>query len=161
MRLTLQTKSTSSMAMSKRTFLQYGALGIVGFAVGFAPIQVPIRSLNWSGNRSSLSGVPLSNLGVSVSLAEAKKAVGFAISKPTKPPLDSRLKDVRVSGDDHLVALIYENPLTKPLSLYKEDVAFVIIQAQDSLNVASPTYLPSEFTRINVGETSALQESQA
>ena len=48
------------------------------------------------------------------------------------------------------MSLIYENPLTKPLSLYNEDVALVIIQAQDSFNVTSPAYLPSEFIRVNV-----------
>jgi hypothetical protein len=138
------------MAVSKRSFLKYGAFAIGGFALGFAPIQIAIRSLNSNESRSSVPGVPLSNLGVSVSFAEAKKAVGFSISKPTETPLVSKLKDVRVSGDNHLVALIYENPLAKPLSLYNEDVAFVIIQAQDSLNATSPAYLPSEFTRVNV-----------
>jgi len=150
MGLTLQTKSTSSMAASKRSFLKYGTFAIVGFALGFAPIQVPIRPLNSSGNRSSVPVVPLSNLGVSVSLAEAKKAIGFSISKPTKLPLGSKLKDVRVLGGNHIVSLIYENPLIKPLSLYNEDVALVIIQAQDSFNVTSPAYLPSEFIRVNV-----------
>lgn len=149
-KFTRQTKPTYSMGMPKRTFLRYGALGIVGFAIGFAPIQVPIKSLNWGRNRSSVPGVPLSNLGVSISLAEARKAVAFPISIPAKPLPGSKLKDVRVSGDDHLVALIYENPLTDPLSLYTENVALVIIQAQDSQNATSPTYLPSEFTRINV-----------
>jgi hypothetical protein len=57
---------------------------------------------------------------------------------------------VRVSRDNHIVSLLYENPFSKPLSLYNEDVAFVIIQAQDSLNVTSPNYLPSEFTRVHV-----------
>jgi len=148
--LTLQTKPKSSIAVSKRNFLKYGSLGIAGFALGFAPIQLPIKSLNSNGNRSSIPVVPLSNLGLSVSLAEARKAVGFSISKPIEFPLGSKLKDVRVSGDDHIASLIYENPLTKPLSLYNEDVAFVIIQAQDSFNVTSPAYLPSEFTRVNV-----------
>jgi len=148
--LTLQTNPTSSMAVSKRSFLKYGTFAIVGFALGFAPIQVPISSLNSNGNHSSVPVVPLSNLGVSVSLAEAKKAVGFSISKPSKPPLGSTLRDVRVLGDNHVVSLIYENPLTKPLSLYNEDVALVIIQSQDSLNLTSPAYLPSEFTRVNV-----------
>jgi hypothetical protein len=57
---------------------------------------------------------------------------------------------VRVSGDNHVVSLIYENPLTQPLSLYDQDVALVIIQAQDSLNGTSPAYLPSEFIRVKV-----------
>lgn len=48
------------------------------------------------------------------------------------------------------MSLIYENPLAKPLSLYNDDVALIIIQAQDALNVTSPAYLPSEFTRVNV-----------
>jgi len=138
------------MAASKRGFLKYGAFAIVGFALGFAPIQVPIGSLNSSENRSSVPVVPLSNLGVSVSLAEAKTAVGFSISMPTKLPLGSELKDVRVLEGNHIVSLIYENPLTKPLSLYNEDVALVIIQAQDSLDATSPAYLPSEFRRVNV-----------
>ncbi len=148
--LALQTKPKSSIAVSKRSFLKYGSLAIAGFALGFAPIQLPIKSLNSNGNRSSIPVVPLSNLGLSVSLAEARKTVGFSISKPIEFPLGSQLKDVRVSGDDHIVSLIYENPLTRPLSLYSEDVAFVIIQAEDSLNVTSPAYLPSEFTRVNV-----------
>jgi Ni/Fe-hydrogenase subunit HybB-like protein len=150
MGLTLQTKHTSPMALSKRSFLRYGAFAIVGFALGFAPIQAPIRSSNSNGNRSSVPVVPLSNLGVSVSLAEAKKAVGLSISQPTKPPPGSKLKDVRVSGDNHTVSLIYENPLTKPLSLYNEDVALIIIQSQDALNATSPAYLPSDFTRVEV-----------
>jgi Ni/Fe-hydrogenase subunit HybB-like protein len=153
-RLTLQTKSTSSITVSKRNLLKYGASAIVGFALGFAPIQVPVGSLSSSGNRSSVPVVPLSNLGASVSLAEAKKAAGFSISMPTRPPLGSKLKDVRISRDNHLVSLIYANPLTKPLSLYNEDAALVIIQAQDSLNVTSPVYLPSEFARVNVAGSS-------
>jgi hypothetical protein len=148
--LTLQIQPRSSMAASKRSFLKYGTFAIVGFALGFAPIQVPIRSLNLSGDRSSVPVVPLSNLGESASLTEAEKIVGFSISKPARLPLGSKLKDVRVSGDDHIVSLIYENPLTKPLSLYNEDVALVIIQAQDSPDATSPAYLPSEFTRVNV-----------
>ena len=148
--LTLQTQPASSNAASKRSFLKYGAFALVGFGLGFVPIQIPVKSLNLSENVSSVPVVPLSNLGVSVSLSEAKKIVGFAISKPTNPPLGSKLKDVRVVEGNHIVSLIYENPLSKPLSLYNEDVALVIIQAQDSLNVASPTYLPTEFTRVNV-----------
>lgn len=147
--LTLQTNPTSSIAASKRSFLKYGAFALVGFGLGFAPIQLSVKSVTSSGN-PSVFAVPLSNLGTSVSLAEAEKAVGFSISSPTKPPLGSKLKDVRVSGDNHIVSLIYENPLTKPLSLYNEDVALVIIQAQDSIDATSPTYLPSEFTRVNV-----------
>ncbi len=151
--LTLQTKPTSSIAASKRSFLKYGAFALVGFGLGFAPIQLPVTSLTSSGNSSSVPVVPLSNLGVSISLAEAKKAVGFSISRPTKLPLGSMLKDVRL-GDNRILSLIYENPLTKPLSLYSEDVALVIIQGQDSLSVASPAYLPSEFTRVNVAGNS-------
>jgi Ni/Fe-hydrogenase subunit HybB-like protein len=148
--LTLQANSASSKTFSRRDLMKYGAFAIAGFAVGYAPIQAPIRALIPSQNHSSAALMPLTNLGSSISLAEAKKTISFPISMPTNLPLGSNLKDVRVSSDNNLVALIYENPLSTPLTMYDENVSLVIFQTHDPLNGAPPVYLPSEFTRVTV-----------
>ncbi len=148
--LTLQAKPTSACAASKRSFLKYGAVALAGFAIGFTPIRLPIGSVNSAGSPSTQT-VPLSNLGASVPLAEARKAVGFSISKPTDLPSGSLLKDVRLSSDNSMVSMLYENPYAKPLSLYGKEVAFVIIQTKDPVNTTSPSYLPTDFERINIG----------
>jgi Ni/Fe-hydrogenase subunit HybB-like protein len=148
---TLQTKPTSAPSMSKRSFLKYGAIGIAAFALGPAPKQIMAIISNTNRNTSTQS-VPLSNLGTSISLATAEKSVGFQLLGPGDIPLGSGLKDVRLSGDNHLVSLIYEDPLATPLSLYSEEVAFIVTQAEDSTNSVCPSYLPPEFTRFSVGE---------
>jgi hypothetical protein len=148
---TLQTKPTSIPSVSKRSFLKYGAIGIAAFALGPAPKQIMAIISNTKQN-SSANTVPLSNLGISTSLAKAEKSVGFQLLKPADIPLGSGLRDVRLSGDNRLVSLIYEDPLATPLSLYTEDVAFIVTQAEDPTNSVCPTYLPAEFTRFSVGE---------
>jgi Ni/Fe-hydrogenase subunit HybB-like protein len=157
-RFTLQTKPTFLPSMSKRSFLKYGAIGIVAFALGPGPEQVTTIVSNTKRN-SSAHTVPLSNLGASTSLVNAEKRVGFQLLKPVGIPPGSRLKDVRLSADNSLVSLIYENPFATQLSLYNEDVAFIVTQANDPANSICPTYLPPEFTRFSVaGKTGFARE---
>jgi len=146
--------ASSSPDMSKRSFLRYGAFGVMGFSMGLAAMHLPVAVPN--SNQDSGPGVPLSNIGMVVSLSEAKSKVDFVISKPTSLPIGSRLKDVRISDDNHLVAFTYVNPLSKPLSLYNEDVALVLTQAQDSPDSSSPAYLPTDFSRITVAGNTAI-----
>jgi Ni/Fe-hydrogenase subunit HybB-like protein len=155
---TLQTKPASFPSMSKRSFLKYGAIGIVAFALGPAPEQL-MSIISKPKRNSSIHTVPLSNLGSSTTLAKVEKSVGFQLLKPSHIPLGSKLNDVRVSGDNRLVAFIYEDPLATPLSLYNEDVAFIITQEEDPMNSVCPTYLPPDFTRFNVaGKTGFARE---
>lgn len=139
---------------SRREFLKLSALASMGLAFGVTTTRLgseAVSALQGQNEAATVErAVPLSNLGESVSLDEAKSMAPFAILTPQHLPEGSALKDVRVADGGKVVSLLYTNPRLTPLSIYTSDVAVAVLLSSDPLQSSPPVYLPSGFTNVSI-----------
>jgi len=147
------TGQTESISLSRRRFLNYGALMATGFALGSIS-SVVAESAVKRFKKDSNEIVPISNFGDSTSLEDVNSTARFRVERPTRMPEGSKLDDVRVGNNGELVTLLYVNPTIPSISMYTSPVSVAILQMADSKVNAPPTYLPNGFQRIIVNSNS-------
>lgn len=139
---------------NRRGFLRSAVVVVAGLALGLAsPQLVPaVAGSSHHGVRkaSNERGVPLSNLGLSVSLSDLALSAKFPVALPSHLPDGSILKGVRVTENGERVSLLYENSRMTPISIYDERVDIAIFMTPDSLIDSPPTYLPEGFSSVYV-----------
>ncbi len=146
---TLIGRSDSAFA-SRRRFLSYGAMMVAGFALGSISPSIATAVVRGVKKSSSDVIVPISNLGESVSVNDARSMAKFQVEKPARMPRGSRLDDVRVGNNGELVTLLYVNPTVPTISTYASAVGFAILEMLDPKLDSPPTYLPNGFKRVKV-----------
>jgi molybdopterin-containing oxidoreductase family membrane subunit len=146
---TLIERSDSGSA-SRRRFLSYGAMMVGGFAFGFISPNIATAVVGGVKKSSTDVIVPISNLGESVSVNDARSMAKFQVEKPARMPRGSRLDDVRVGSNGELVTLFYVNPTVPTISIYASAVGFAILEMVDPKLDAPPTNLPDGFKRVKV-----------
>ena len=141
---------TDSVSGSRRRFLSYGAMMVAGFTAGSISPNIATSVVRGMKENPTEVTVPISNLGESVSLNDARSMATFQVEKPTRMPRGSRLDDVRVGNDGEFVALLYVNPAVPTISMYAPAVGFAILEMADPKLDSPPTLLPNEFKRVKV-----------
>ncbi|MGO9646219.1 MAG: NrfD/PsrC family molybdoenzyme membrane anchor subunit [Candidatus Bathyarchaeia archaeon] len=146
---TLIGRSDSSVD-SRRHFLSYGALMVAGFMLGSISPNIATAVIRDVKKNSTEARVPISTLGESVSINDARLIAKFQVEKPARIPIGSSLDDVRVGNNGQLVTLLYVNPTIPTISMYASDVSFAILEMRDPKPDAPPIYLPNGFKRVKV-----------
>ena len=141
---------TDSVSGSRRRFLNYGAMMVAGFTLGSISPNIATSVVRGMKENPTEVTVPISNLGESVSLNDARSMATFQVEKPARMPRGSRLDDVRVGNDGELVTLLYVNPAVPTISMYAPAVGFAILEMADPKLDSPPTLLPNEFKRVKV-----------
>ena len=147
------TGRTESVSLSRRRFLNFGALMATGFALGSIS-SVVAENVVQRFKKDSNEIVPISNLGNSISVEDVNSTARFRVEKPTRMPVGSKLDDVRVGNKGELVTLLYVNPTLPNISMYTAPVSVAILQMADSKFNTPPTYLPNGFQRVKVNSNS-------
>jgi hypothetical protein len=123
---------------------------VAGFALGSISPNIASAVVRGVKKSSTDVTVPISNLGDSVSVNDAKSMAKFQVEIPARMPRGSRLDDVRVGNNGELVTLLYVNPTVPTISMYAPAVGFAILEMTDPKLETSPTYLPNGFMRVKV-----------
>jgi molybdopterin-containing oxidoreductase family membrane subunit len=139
---------SDSVLASRRRFLSYGAMMVAGFALGSLSPNIAKAVVRVKKSSNDVI-VPISNLGESVSVNDARSMAKFQVEKPARMPRGSRLDDVRVGNNGELVTLLYVNPTVPTISMYAP-VGFAILEMADPKLETSPTYLPNGYKRVKV-----------
>jgi len=145
---TLSVRSDPVVA-SRRRFLSYGAMMVTGFGLGAISPNIANAVVRGVKKSSDEVAVPISNLGESVSINDAKSMAGFPVKIPARLPTGSRLDDVRVGNNGELVTLLYVNSTVPTISMYAPTVGFAILEMTDP-KLDTPTYLPDGFKRVMI-----------
>ena len=140
---------SDSVFASRRRFLSYGAMMVSGFALGSILPNIATAVARGVKKSSTDVIVPISNLGDSVSVNDARSMAKFHVEKPARMPKGSRLDDVRVGSNGELVTLLYANPTVPIISMYASAVGFAILEMVDP-KLNTPIYLPNGFKRVKV-----------
>lgn len=123
---------------------------IAGFALGSISPNIAKTVVRGVKTNPNDVIVPISNLGESVSVNDARSMAKFQVEKPARMPRGSRLDDIRVGNNGELVTLLYVNPTVPTISMYAPAVGFAILEMADPKLETSPTYLPNGFKRVKV-----------
>lgn len=147
---------SNSRGTARRDFLKLATLSGVGFIAGTTALRFlggtasPQGKASSGGMGASGSPVPLTNLGRTVTLEDAKRSASFTVTTPANIPAGSEIKEVRVAEPGERIALLYENQELEPLSIYDERIAIAIFQTPDRVISSAPAYLPKGFIRIDI-----------
>ncbi len=141
---------SDSVSGSRRRFLSYGAMMVAGFALGSISPDIATAAVRGMKESPTEVTVPISNLGESVSLNDAKSMATFQVEKPGRMPRRSRLNEVRVGNAGELVTLLYDNPAVPTISMYTPAVSFAVLEMADPKMDSPPTHLPNEFKRVKI-----------
>jgi uncharacterized membrane protein len=147
------TGRSDSVFASRRRFLSYGAMMVGGFALGSISPDIASAAVRGVKKNSTDVTVPISNLGDSASVNDAKSMAKFQVEIPARMPRGSKLDDVRVGNNGELVTLLYVNPTIPTISMYAPAVGFAILEMVDP-KLDTPSYLPNGFTRVKVNMNS-------
>ena len=123
---------------------------VTGFALGSILPNIATAVVRGVKKNSNDVVVPISNLGESVSVNDARSMAKFQVEIPARMPRGSRLVDVRVGNNGELVTLLYANPTVPTMSMYATSVGFAILEMADPKLDTPPNYLPNGFERVKV-----------
>jgi len=146
--------SHATPSASRRGFLKTSATAFAGLALGLASSRLlssAARTVEEAFTRElGEQRVSLSVLGESTPVESLGERTRFFVAIPSLLPPGTNLKEVRVTDGGRFVALLYRNPGLRPLSIYSEEVAVVVLQTYDPRVDGPPTYLPDRFSRVEV-----------
>lgn len=135
---------------SRRHFLSYGAMMVAGFVLGSISLTIATAVSRGLEAKSTEAYVPISTLGQSISIKDARSMAKFQVEKPARIPRGSSLDDVRIENNGELITLLYVNPTVPTIPMYTSDVCFAILEMGDPKLDAPPIYLPNGFKRVKV-----------
>ena len=119
---------------------------VAGFTLGSISTNIATAVVRGVKKSSTDVIVPISNLGESVSVNDARSMAKFQVEKPARMPRGSRLDDVRVGNNGELVTLLYVNPTVPTISMYASAVGFAILEMVDP-KLEYPTNLSTEWVQ--------------